>query len=159
MKKLAYILIALLTINLTSCGSSRVSDYSYIKGWAYKEIPPSQVSTSADSFYEGKLSDGKIISVGGYIDDPDSTFYYTALWQDLGWSRVSKTESDGYLNPEGDKFTANAGSHRPKRGHLYINLERGVAVYFYPDKAFNCFRVKVYPKGTILLDEKLNPNE
>ena len=156
MKKLAYILIALLTINLTSCGSSRVSDYSYIKGWAYKEIPPSQVSTSADSFYEGKLSDGKIISVGGYIDDPDSTFYYTALWQDLGWSRVSKTESDGYLNPEGDKFTANAGSHRPKRGHLYINIKRNVAVYLFPVNDFSAFKVKVYPKGTILLDPLLN---
>ena len=149
-------ILFLLFITLYSCSSVRVGDYSYIKGWAYKEIPPSQVSTSADSFYEGKLSDGRIISVGGYIDDPDATFYYTALWQDLGWSRVSKTESDGYLNPEGDKFTANAGSHRPKRGHLYINIERGVAVYFYTTGTFNSFKVKVYPKGTILLDPLLN---
>ncbi len=145
MRNLAYILIALLTINLTSCGSARVSDYGYIKGWAYKEIPPSQVRTSPDSFYEGKLSDGKIISVGGIIDDPDSTYYYNALWQDLNW----------YKNTKGG-WSAPAGSHRPKDGHLYINIERGVAIYFYPVDTFNAFKVKVYPKGTILLDPLLN---
>ena len=136
MRNLAYIFIALLTINLTSCGSSRVSDYSYIKGWAYKEIPPSQVSTSADSFYEGKLSDGRIISVGGYIDDPDSSYYQNSLWLDLNW----------YKNAEGG-WSAPGGSKRPKEGYLYINLKKRVSVYFYPKEGFNTFRVTLNPKS------------
>ena len=145
MRNLAYIFIALLTINLTSCGSVRVSDYSYLKGWAYKEIPPSQVRTSPDSFYEGKLSDGRIFSVGGYVDESDNKYYYNALYQDLGW--YSKDE---------DTWSGPAGSPRPKLGHLYINIKRGVAVYFYPKGTFDSFKVKVYPKGTILLDPLLN---
>ena len=145
MRKLAYILIALLTINLTSCGSARVSDYGYIKGWAYKEIPPSQVRTSPDSFYEGKLSDGRIISVGGYVDESDNEYYYNALFQDLGWYSKDK-----------DTWSSPAGSHRPLYGRLYINIKRGAAVYLYPKGTFNAFKVKVYPKGTILLDPLLN---
>tara|TARA_Y100001968_G_C19060938_1_gene573763 strand:- start:428 stop:568 length:141 start_codon:yes stop_codon:yes gene_type:complete len=39
---------------------------------------------------------------------------------------------------------------------LYINIKRGVAVYFYPKGTFDSFKVKVYPKGTILLDPLLN---
>ena len=44
---------------------------------------------------------------------------------------------------EGNQFTANAGAHIPKAGHIYINLKRGIAVYFYSDKTFDSFRVKV----------------
>ena len=44
---------------------------------------------------------------------------------------------------EGNQFTAFPGTHRPKAGHIYINLKRGVAVYFYSDKTFDSFRVKV----------------
>ena len=59
MKKLLLLLfIALLTISLTSCGSVSMAafeKYAYIKSWAYREMPPSQVVTNGEVFYEGKL--------------------------------------------------------------------------------------------------------
>ena len=135
------ILSLLILTTFLGCGSiSLYKDYGTVKGWGYKEMPPSQVTTSGATFYTIKLTD-KSYSVGGYIDDPDATFYYNALWQDLGWSRVSKTKSDGFINKEGDKFTANAGSHRPKAGYLYFHLKRGVAIYFYPEKSWNAYSV------------------
>ena len=134
-KVLYYIFIALLTINLTSCGSVPMSNgYGIIKGWAYKEIPPSQVTTS-DIFYEGKLSNGKTFSIGEYIGGRDSEYYYNSLWQDLGWYRK-----------DDETFSAPAGSHRPLYGRLYFSLKREVAIYLYPKGTYNAFRVKVNPK-------------
>ena len=167
MKKLLFLLVFIpIAITLNSCGSASMiafEKYAYIKYWAYREMPPSQVVTNGEVFYEGKLSDGKTFSIGEYIGEPDATYYYNTLWQDLGWALVSKaspvpiaqteivvnTTSD-ILNisedktiKEGNQFTAYAGTHRPKVGHIYINLKRGVAVYFYSDKTFDSFRVKV----------------
>ena len=133
-KVLYYIFIALLTINLTSCGSVPMSNnYGYVKGWALKDIPPSQVTTSGDMFYESKLSDGRTFSVGGYIGGDDSTYYYNSLMQDLGWTRKGD-EFEGYYTTD------------VKRGHLYINIKRGVAVYFYPVDTFSVFKVTINPK-------------
>jgi hypothetical protein len=135
-KYLNIIFIALLTISLTSCGSVPMTGfdkYGYTNGWIYRDIPPSQVVTNGDMFFEDKLSDGRTFSVGGYIGDPDSTYYYNSLWQDLGW----------YL--EKGTWSTYTG-HRPKRGHLYINIKRGVAIYFYAEKKFNAFKVTINPK-------------
>ncbi len=137
-------ILLLLFITLYSCGSSRVNDYAYANGWAFKEMPPSQVKKSPDPFYQGKLSDGRIFSVGGGIFGDDADHYYTVFMQDLGWNR------------KGDGWEAPYSAIDKKRGHLYINIERGVAIYFYPVEHFNTFKVKVYPKGTILLDPLLN---
>ena len=103
-------------------------NYGVVKGWGYKEMPPSQVTTSGATFYTIKLSN-KSYSVGGYIDDPDSTFYYNALYQDLGWNKDMDGDWESY------------GGTRVKRGHLYFDLKRGVAIYFYPEKTFNAFKV------------------
>ena len=160
------ILFIPIAITLNSCGSASMiafEKYAYIKYWAYREMPPSQVVTNGEVFYEGKLSDGKTFSIGEYIGEPDATYYYNALWQDLGWTLVSKTSpvpiaqteivvnttsdalniTEEKTGEEGNQFTANAGAHIPKAGHIYINLKRGIAVYFYSDKTFDSFRVKV----------------
>ena len=138
MKKLIFLLFFIpIAITLNSCGSVPMfNDYGYIKGWAYREMPPSQIVKNGDSFFEGKLSNGKTYSV--FADetiDSDTKYYYNALYQDLGW--YSKDE---------DTWSAPAGSHRPMRGRLYINLKRGVAVYLYPETTFASFKVKVNPK-------------
>tara|TARA_B100001996_G_scaffold76917_1_gene56775 strand:- start:45 stop:479 length:435 start_codon:yes stop_codon:yes gene_type:complete len=139
-------ILFLLFITLYSCGSSRVNDYAYVKGWAYKEMPPSQAVTNGEVIYEGKLSNGKIFSVldDGTLNKDDRMYYYNALYQDFGWYRDMDGDWESY------------GGTRIKRGHLYINIKRGAAVYFYPEKEFYTFKVKVYPKGTILLDPLLN---
>ena len=135
MKKLLLLLfIALLTISLTSCGSVPMfNEYGYTKGWAFKEIPPSQVDTGREDFFEGNLSDGRTFSVGELIYGDDSAFYYNALMQDFGWTR------------KGDEFEG-IYTTTPKRGHLYIHLKREVAVYFYPVSSFNVFRTTIKPK-------------
>ena len=104
-------------------------NYGVVKGWGYKEMPPSQVTKSGATFYTVKLSN-KSYSVGGGIEDPDATFYYNALWQDLGW----------YTKTNGN-WGAPYNSHRPKDGHLYFDLKRGVAIYFYPKGTFYAFKV------------------
>ena len=96
------------------CGSLDLyKDYGTVKGWGYKDLPPSQVTT-----YKIKLSD-KSYSVGGLIPSSgDGEYYYNSLYQDLGWySKDDKTWSN------------NVGAHRPLSGRLYFSIKRGVAVY------------------------------
>ena len=89
-KVLYYIFIALLTINLTSCGSVPMfHNYAYTKGWALKEIPPSQAVRNGDVVLDGKLSDGRTFSVGGYIGGDDSTYYYNSLILLESWCRAN----------------------------------------------------------------------
>ena len=128
MKKLILLLFIPL-VTFMGCGALNYipDNYGVVKGWGYKEMPPSQVTTSGATFYTVKLST-KSYSVGGMIGDPDSTFYYEALMQDFGWTR------------QGDEFEG-LYTTTPKRGHLYFDLKRGVAVYFYPKTSFNVFRV------------------
>ena len=167
MKKLLFLFLVLLTITLTSCGSVPMltfEKYAYINNWAYREMPPSKVVTNGEIFYEGKLSNGKTFSIGEYIDEPDATYYYNILWQDLGWRLVSKNPATPIAQTEivlnttsealniteeksekGNQFVGNPSvyNHIPRAGHIYINIERGIAVYFYSDRKFDSFRVKV----------------
>tara|TARA_X000001036_G_C19921145_1_gene497667 strand:+ start:8 stop:412 length:405 start_codon:yes stop_codon:yes gene_type:complete len=125
MKKLILLLFIPLVLG---CGSLDLyKDYGTVKGWGYKEMPPSQVTTSGATFYTIKLSD-KSYSVGGLVLDGDAEFYYNSLMQDLGWTRKGD-EFEGY-------YTTSV-----KRGRLYFHLERGVAIYFYPVSTFNVFKV------------------
>ena len=125
--------ILLLVLNsFVSCGALNSANPNADR-WIERTVLPSQVRTSAEVIFKEYLKTGNYesYSVGGYIDDPDSTYYYNSLWQDLNW----------YKNTEGG-WSAPAGSKRPKEGYLYINLKKQVAVYFYPGKdTFNTFRV------------------
>ncbi len=101
--------------------------------WLEYELPPSKIKKNGSSFFEGKLSDGSMFSI--FYDneiDNDGEFYYAVLMQNWGWTR------------NGDTWSAKQGSRREKRGHIYINPKRGVAVYFYPEKHFNAFKVNIY---------------
>ena len=57
--------------------------------------------------------------------------------QDLGWRK----------NLEGDWSSVGSDYTRVKRGYLYINLKKRVAVYFYPKDTFGTFRVTLNPKS------------
>ncbi len=131
MKKLILLLFIPLAITLNGC-SSLGGTTAWSGNWIEKEMPPSQVVTNGDIFAEYKLSNGKTCSVGGYIDDPDASYYKNLLWQDFGWT----------LKAEGN-WTAPYNARERKLGHLYINVKRGVAIYFYADRKWNVFRVKV----------------
>lgn len=100
--------------------------------WLEFELPPSKIIKNGSAFFEGKLSDGSLFSV--FYDneiDNDGEFYYAMLMQNWGWTR------------NGDTWSAQQGSRREKRGHIYVNPKRGVAVYFYPERHFNAFKVNI----------------
>ena len=141
MKKLLLFIPIVLMLN--SCGPSLyLQDLNQVDAdadrWIERTIPPSQVTTSGDMFLEEKLSrGGSSFSVGGYLEQ-DGAYWYNICMQDLGWR--TNTE-DGWTQTK-------ETSKRIKRGYLYINLKKRVAVYFYPDEAgkgptFNSFRVTI----------------
>ena len=141
MKKL--LLFIPIVMMLNSCGPSLYrQDLNQVDAdadrWIERTIPPSQVTKNGDMFFEEKLSrGGSSFSVGGHIKE-DETYWYNTLMQDLGWR--TNTE-DGWTQTK-------ETSKRIKRGYLYINLKKRVAVYFYPDEAgkgptFNSFRVTI----------------
>ena len=126
---------------LNSCGPSlylqdlNQGGYANIDAdrWIERTIPPSQISTLGDMFFEEKLSKGgSSFSVGGLIEE-DETYWYNTLMQDLGWR--TNTE-DGWTQTK-------TTSKRIKRGYLYINLKKRVAVYIHAGNTFNSFRVTI----------------
>ena len=138
MKKLLLFIPIVLMLN--SCGPLSQTSYGDNR-WIERTIPPSQVTTSGDMFFEQQLSDGRTFSVGGYIEQ-DGTYWYNTLYQDFGWK--SNTE-DGWSSYNGRDI---------KRGYLYINLKKLVAVYLYPVEqgkgpTFNAFRVTISGKERV----------
>ena len=140
MKKLLLLFIPIVLM-LNSCGPSlylqdlNQGGYANIDAdrWIERTIPPSQISTLGDMFFEEKLSKGgSSFSVGGLIEE-DETYWYNTLMQDLGWR--TNTE-DGWTQTK-------TTSKRIKRGYLYINLKKRVAVYMHDDDTFNSFRVTI----------------
>ena len=118
-------------------------------GWIARTIPPSQVTTSGDMFFEEKLSrGGSSFSVGGHIKE-DETYWYNTLMQDSGW----RTNTEGgwtneilipenTFNSKGEKLIIRTNYTRIKKGYLYINLKKPVAVYI-SEAGFNSFRVTI----------------
>ncbi|WP_316787084.1 hypothetical protein [Pedobacter frigiditerrae] len=127
---LSFILIAFLTISLTSCAT-----YTTINSnkWLEYELPPSRIVQNGQVFFEGKLSDGSMFSV--FTDDKiqeDARYYHIMLWQDFGWTlKDDKT----WVSPP-------SARHR-KLGHIYINPSRGAAVYYHPDREYSVFKVTI----------------
>ncbi len=127
-KYLSIIMIAFLTISLTSCATYTTMNTNK---WLAYELPPSRIVKNGEIFFEGKLSDGSIFSV--FFDkkiDEDARYYHVMLWQDFGW----KLKDD-------KTWTSPQGARERKLGYIYINPNRQVAVYYYPDREYNVFKV------------------
>lgn len=87
-KYLSIILIAFLTISLTSCATYITMNTNK---WLEYELPPSRIVKNGEAFLEGDLSDGSIFSV--FFDkkiDEDARYYHVILWQDFGWKLKEK---------------------------------------------------------------------
>lgn len=132
MKKLLLFIPIVLMLN--SCGPLSQTSYGDNR-WIERTIPPSQVTTSGDVFFEQQLSDGRTFSVGGYLEQ-DGTYWYNTLMQDLGWR----------TNSEGGWTQSTVNTPKIKRGYLYINIKKQVAVYFYEGTTFSSFRVTINPE-------------
>ena len=137
MKK--FILLLVLT-SFVSCGALNSANPNADR-WIERTILPSQVTSAYNTgvIFKEYLKTGNYesYSVGGVIDDPDSTYYYNLLWDSFGWDRISEDQFE--------ERTPNR--NRPKKSNLYINIKKGVAVYLYPDKGFNAFRVTLNNKS------------
>ena len=138
MKKLVFFLVCSF---LVSCGSLKTTNPNVDK-WIERTLPPSQVTTSGAMFFEEDIridvynTSFESYSIGGYIDE-DGTYWYNILMQDLGWRK----------NIEGGWTSVGSDYTQVKRGYLYINLKKRVAVYFHPVDTFNAFRVTLNPKS------------
>ena len=130
-KYLSIILIAFLTISLTSCLTYTTMNTNK---WLEYDLPPSRIVKNGEVFFEGKLPDGSIFLVffDKNIDDDDARYYHVMLWQDFGWKlQDNKT------------WTSPQGARERKLGHIYINPSRKVAVYYYPDREYSVFKVNI----------------
>lgn len=131
MKKcLFFTFFTFFTINLIGCA---VYSTATTNKWLEYELPPSKIVKNGTVFFEGKLSDGSLFSVFAdeKIDD-DARFYHAILWQDFGW----KLKDD-------KTWTAPQDARERKLGHIYINPSREAAVYYYPDRNYSAFKVKI----------------
>ena len=123
------IFIAFLAIGIASCA---VYSTATTNKWLEYELPPSKIIKNGTVFFEGKLSSGSLFSI--FYDEEindDGEYYYAMLMQDWGWRR------------SGDTWSAPQSSREVKRGHIYVNPSRRVAVYFYPERNFNVFKVSI----------------
>jgi len=100
--------------------------------WLEYEIPPSRINNSGRTIMDGNLSDGSKFYV--FYDeeiDRDSRHYYVILYQDFGWRLNSGV------------WSAPQNARERKRGHIYVNPKRRVAVYFDPAGDYAAFKVKI----------------
>lgn len=129
-----FLTIFLASILLHSCATTYTTVST--NKWLEYELPPSKIVKDGSVFFEGKLSDGSKFSVF-YNDEigKDGEYYYAMLMQDLGWRR------------NGDTWSGPQDSRNIKRGYIYINPSRQAAVYFYPERHFNAFKVSIQTGG------------
>jgi len=124
--KICTLILLLLIIN--GCVSFTTANSNT---WIKYEVPPSRINYSGKSIFEGQFSDGIKFSV--YYDEnigSDGQYYYSILMQDFGWH----WDGDGW---------AGYNPRRPERGKLYVNPNRQVAIYFYPQQDIDVFRINI----------------
>ena len=114
----------------TGCASFSSADTNK---WIGHELPPSRINYTGNSFMEGRLSDGTVFHV--FFDSSirnNSIHYYSILMQDFGW----RSDGDGWTGTTIiDSWGFRRGPTTPRRGHMYINPSRQVAVYFFPGRS------------------------
>jgi hypothetical protein len=132
MKKPLLILIAFITLIMNSCDTYSTYANATSNVWVEYELPPSKILKNGEVFFEKELSDGTKFSVysAKEITD-DASYYQTLLWQDFGWTLKNETT-----------WESPAGSRLRKYGYIYVNPRRKVAVYFYPERTYDAFKVK-----------------
>ena len=59
---------------------------------------------------------------------------------------LMKMQDFGWTLKDDKTWTAPSHARERKLGHIYINIKRGAAVYYYPDRNYSAFKVKVNPK-------------
>lgn len=129
-KHLNIILIAFLTISLSSC---TVYSTMNTDNWIEYELPPSRIVRNGEPFFGGKLSDGNSFHVfSDYQTKEDENYYYSMLYQDFGW----RSKDD-------DTWTGSQYNRRPKLGCIYINPKRRASVYFWPKGTYSAFKVGI----------------
>jgi len=130
MKNIRIFSIMILNYLLLGCASiSTANSYN----WFDFELPPSKINYSGNVIMDVKLSDGSRCYVfSDYeIGPDDSEYYYSIFMQDFGWHKT------------GDGWGGYDDVRRAKRGHMYINPRRQVAIYFYPLQDYDVFKVRV----------------
>ena len=122
---------SIMSLNILLLGCASISTANSDR-WFDFELPPSRINYSGNVIMDVKLSDGSMCYV--FYDDKisfDGAYYYSILMQDFGWDRTK------------DGWSYSFYAYTPKEGYMYINPRRQVAIYFYPIKNYDVFKVKV----------------
>ena len=121
-----------LTLAVIGCATFVTADSDK---WIEYELPPSRINYSGLIIMRGQFSDGSNFHVldDNQISSEDARFYYNILMQDFGWRF------------DGNAWSAPLSARDPRRGAMYINPRRRVAVYFHPggDGGFDVFTVNI----------------
>lgn len=120
---------AIMTLGLTGCATLATTSTNR---WLEYELPPSRINYSGNSFMEGRLSGGSRFYV--FYDeeiDNDARFYWVILRQDFGW------------HLDGDTWRGPSTARNVKHGHMYVNPQRRVAIYRFPDGTYTAFKVNI----------------
>jgi hypothetical protein len=130
MKKIVFILIMISTLSFNSCD---VYSTATSTNWFEYELQPSKIQKNGNVFFEGTFSDGSKFSVfaNKEIDD-EARYYYVNLMQDFGWRKV-----------DDKNWSAPQGSREYKLGHIYINPNRRVALYFDPEGKYSAYKLNI----------------
>jgi hypothetical protein len=127
---LIFVIIGCTTIEVPTEKHARDRGY-LVKTWLEYEVPPSKIDFSGKSFAEVKLSKDTIVSIFYENIGSNAEYYYGLLMQDLGWERNE------------DKWYGHRDKVRKiKRGYIYLNPTRCIAIYFYPEKGYEVFKAK-----------------
>ena len=119
-----------MSLNILLLGCASISTANSDR-WFEFELPPSKINYSGNVIMDAKLSDGSMCYI--YFDNEissDGEYYYSILMQDFGWHKTK----DGWSGYD---------ARRAKRGYMYINPRRQVAIYFYPLQDIDVFKVRV----------------
>jgi hypothetical protein len=124
-------MLVIIILLVTGCASLSTANTDR---WFEYELPPSKINYTGNVFMNAKLSDGSMCYVFSDKEiSSDGDYYYSILMQDFGWHKTK----DGWSGYD---------ARRAKRGCMYINPKRQVAIYFYPKETFDAFKVKIESK-------------
>jgi len=129
MKFKTYFLCLSMALGLTSCATFVTANTDR---WLEYEIPPSRITHSGRTIMEDRLSDGSRFFVFyESISNEDARFYWVIMRQDFGWRL------------DGDIWRGASTARNVKRGHMYVNPRRQIAIYIHPNGTWDVFRVGI----------------
>jgi len=127
-----------LVLGLTSVGCATTTSPNTNEWLVFSSIVPSRIENGMNNpnrtIMWHRLGDGTRMEVffDRDLSFEDARFFYHRLMNDFGWR----------LHRDGDWEAFRDSPRRPRRGNMYVNPARRVAVYFFPGGGYEILRVR-----------------